>query len=223
MRKSKKKHNAPMRSVFILSLTVLLGFGFFQLGLENVSPVWNSGIVNQIALVVMIFFLLIWLLGWVIFDAFESEDVDEELGHIISKPQRLGAYALGVLIAVSFAAMVIGIGNVAIFVPLMGAVVLGTSIGDHIVIKNLIPKITIYKNGPNKELINYYTYRPHLLLHCIQLFLIAVAGATYLFIVKSKGIGDEYVVYAILSLSIFINESVLWYWRFARMKKNKLI
>jgi hypothetical protein len=214
-----KRHDY-LHAVFIVSLTVLLGVGFIQLGLQNISPVWNSGIANQITLVIMIAFIIIWLLSWVIWDAFESEEVDNQFGNQITKPLKLGSYAIGILIAMAFAGMVCSIGNIAIFIPLMGAVVLIASIGDHIVIRNLTRMVKMRDSDADPKLINYYINHPHMLLHCFHLFLLAVSTATYLFLIRTREPGNEWIAYIVLSVSILVNESVIWRWRWERVRQK---
>ncbi len=215
-----KRHDY-LRTVFIVSLTVLLGFGFIQLGMQSISPIWNSGLTNQITVVIILVLIAVWLLGWLGWDAYESEEVDKQLGRHITAAQRIGAYVIGILIAVSFAAMVSNIGSVAIFIPLMAAVVLAASIGDHVVIRNLVGKARRQASGVDSQLIKYYTSRPHMLLHCLQLFFLAVAAAAYLVLVRNRELGSEWVVYLILSISIITNEAVLWRWRWPRIQEKK--
>jgi len=114
------------------------------------------------------------------------------------------------------------VGNIALFVPSMAIVVLMTSIGDHITIRNILKKVK--ENIPDADpiLVEYYTERPHMLLHCIQLFFLALAAASYLFIIKGRGPGSEWIAYIILSTSIIINESTFWVWRKDRLRKVKV-
>ena len=215
------KHHDYLKPVFIVSLTVLLGFGFIQLGVQSITPIWNSGITNKITIGIIIVLIAIWLIGWVGWDAYESEEVDQQLNKYITKAHRIGAYLIGILIAISFAAMVSNIGNIAIFIPLMSTVVLATSIGDHIVIRNLVRKVRGITSGVESELISYYTNRPHMLLHCLQLFFLAVAAAAYLFMIRDRELGNEWIVYLILSISIITNEIVLWRWRLPRIQEKR--
>jgi hypothetical protein len=215
------KHHDYLKPVFIVSLTVLLGFGFIQLGIQSITPIWNSGITNQITIVIMLALIAVWLIGWVGWDAYESEEVDKQLSKYITAAHRVGAYLIGILIAISFAAMASNIGNIAIFIPLMSTVVLATSIGDHIVIRNLVRKVRGLTSGAESELINYYTNRPHMLLHCLQLFFLAVAAAAYLFMIRNRELGNEWIVYLILSISIITNEIVLWRWRWPRIQEKR--
>lgn len=209
------------RPVFQLGMMILLGLALSIIGFINIRPVWDSGIVNQITLVIMLISLVYWIILWIIFDAFESEEFGNLLSDYTTKQQKLGAFVLAVIIPLSFLAMVINIVNVPVFISIMGAVVLGTSIGDHFVIKNIVRdiEVQIHLSNSDPKLLEYYTNHPHMLLHCIQLFLIAVAAAAYLFIIHTREPGFEWIVYIILSVSILINESIFWKWRRERIRQ----
>jgi cytochrome bd-type quinol oxidase subunit 2 len=208
-----------LKAIFTVSLAVLLGALFLALGLHQIPPVWNSGTINRIALVVVLFCLGVWLIGWVVFDAFETEQLDNEFGRSITDLQRLGGYALAIIIAGAFAAMVMSLGSIPVFVTLLATVVLATSIGDYVVIKGL-GELVQADPGVKSPLSAYYTERPHMLLHCVQLFLVALAAAAYLFIIRTREPGSEWIAYLILSLSVLTNEGILWTWRISRVKRD---
>src|SRR5262245_60170656 len=117
-----------MKTIFIVALAILFGFSFIQLGLESIVPVWHSGIANQATLVILLIMIGVWLFGWLGWDAYESEEVDKNLGKLITSGHRLAGYFIGIFIAVAFAAMVGSLGNLSLFIPLMASVVLSSSI-----------------------------------------------------------------------------------------------
>ena len=217
------KHPEYLRSAFLLAVALLLGLAAVWVGWESVGSVWSrGGSTNQIMLVIIIVCITFWLLSWLIFDAFESAQFASRVRKFMTPPQGLGAYALAVLIAASFAGMVVSIGNVPVFIALMAAVVLGTSFGDYFVIRNLNLDLKTYISAAGENLVAYYTNRWHMLLHCIQLFLLAIAACVYLFIVRTVEPGSEWVVYLILSISILFNESMLWNWRWSRFSSKEV-
>lgn len=210
-----------MTPVFNLSIGILMAFGFFLLGLDSIKTVWQAGILNQIMVVLMIASLLAWLIGWIAFDAVESEEVDAEFGGLITPGARLGAYLLGIIIAIAFAFMASVVGNISLFVPTMGIVVLAASIGDHIAIRTIVNKVKEQAPDANPILVEYYTERPHMLLHCLQLFFLGLAAAAYLFIIKVLGSASQWIAYIILTMSILITETIIWRWRLDRLRKIK--
>ncbi|HKJ31276.1 MAG TPA: hypothetical protein VKA34_05575, partial [Balneolales bacterium] len=73
-----------LSSIFNLSLAVLLAVGFFLLGLNSIQTAWDGGLLNQITLVIMLASLLVWLIGWIAFDAFEAQEVDDSFNKFIT-------------------------------------------------------------------------------------------------------------------------------------------
>jgi hypothetical protein len=207
-----------MKPVFNLSVMILLAVGFFILGLDSIRPVWNAGLANQITLVVILTSLTLWLVGWVVFDALESQEIDSQLNSLVTPGLRIGAFLIGIIIALAFSLMVSVVGNIALFVPLMALVVLAASIGDHLAIRTIIRKLKDRAPDADPKLVHYYTERPHMLLHCLQLFFMALAAAAYLFIIRTQGPGSEWIVYVILSVSILLTESLIWRWRLVRLR-----
>lgn len=209
-----------LQLIVTVAVALLVAFVLFIIGLESITPIWDSGLLNRISLAVILGVLLIWIIGWIVFDITEAGEVDNSLGKHVSPILKMSAMAIGILIAMAFGGLISLIGKIEFFIPVFGFIVLTASIGDHLTIKRIIKKVKDKDPSADKKIVGYYTDNAHMLLHCVQLFLMAISAGAYIFLIRGNPIGNEWIAYLIISLSIIINEYYLWKWRIKRFKED---
>jgi hypothetical protein len=204
-----------LKFMFKVATTGLVGV-FITLYLKvNLLEIWEQGLGFQISTVIYLISLLLWFIPWLAFDFNESEVLDS----MSTSRYKFFEKMLGIIIAcifcILFGLIASFIGNPGITILLMSIIVILASMGDSMIITG-INRISLAQNGTsNSEIITYYLNRPHMALHCLQLFLLAIAGVIYSFIKNSS---NSWLVYDILAFSIFLNEIVLWKWRIQRIR-----
>lgn len=210
-----------IRIIFDAAIGVLATTLGVALGLVVISKTWESVDPNRIPAYILLSFLLLWLVGWFVWDILETRTDPGWLGSVsgpATNLEILGGIVLGVLIAIVFSVMIVLIGNVPFVILIFSLIVLGCSAGDYMVISGLRRETTKSGNELLPELNRYYLERPHMVIHCIQLTLCVIAAVVYALSTQRFPNYRFFLSYGTLVISILINETILWVWRIIRIR-----
>jgi hypothetical protein len=206
-----------LRAMWGLAIGILFAVLFIYLIKANIGAIWATGLASQISLVTFLFALFLWMVVWIAFDAYETEVLDATASKWMREHERLPGFVLVTVMPMVFAAMAASITTPGLLVILMATVVLGATIGDSMIIAGLYRVSQEPNRQIRKDILDYYLTKPHMVIHCIQLFIITIAGAVY---GLTQGSSRTWAVYAVLAASIYVNEAILWTWRIRRMRRR---
>lgn len=234
----------PLQSIFELNLQILLTALYLPKVISAVSGLWTKmACWDRVTIVLLISLLCCWLLGWVSFALSEAAELDALASTLMSPFQKILGFSLGLAIAISFAIMVSQVLNMFVFLTLFTLIVVAATISDFTIIQGLLTAQESGVTAMSPQLLRYYQL-PHMWLHAVQLLLAVAAFAVYWYSRKrvprplkkvsrlrnnrsllrlkarsgriERTFDPHRFPRALIAISILINESVLWCWRYAR-------
>jgi hypothetical protein len=215
-----------LQGIFIISLTVFVGILVSLIGYSRIADKMHQSTGEFAGLLILLVTLTGLVFIWVAYTFIEST----ELGPIADKRMGIGhrlfGVILGISVAVGFALLVMFITDIPIFLFIYGVITLATAIADSMIVQGLLRELqsgrTKTAASGTKKIAEYYLSKPHILKHATQLFIILTAAIIYTCLVMNNRQDLDWIVYIMVSVSIWVQEVIIWKWRMPRFKSRKV-
>jgi hypothetical protein len=204
-------------SLFNTAAATLSEVAILALSLYSLEKLWKYEKKQKWAAYTFAATLMILLLSWWVWARLESKWLDVVTGGLVGPLEQAAGMAITILVALLFVGMALTLYKPLILVCLFLVLCIGSTVADFLVIEGVIREKQRLEAVVGPRFFDYYLKRPIILLHIVQ-FLIAVAALIALF-AKTIPYRFKYTVaYLTLSVAILVNEVILWWWRYARLK-----